>query len=116
MGTEDWNEKYNIPEDVKVTFCPEELKKEKLIYEIVFIEHNLTEAQAKVVYDMSMSYCLFVLDSFDMDDITKKLFDRRMGNVLAANNVQDFLSLKNTDVGLARWLSRSEHWLLFRRS
>ena len=97
MGIEDWNEKYNIPEDVKVTFCPEELKKEKLIYEIVFIEHNLTEAQAKVVYDMSMSYCLFALDSFDMDDITKKLFERRMGKVLAANDVQDFLDNRAKD-------------------
>ena len=90
IGGEDWNEKYTIPNNVKVVF-PKEIVKKKVIYEIVVLERNLTKEEAEIVYSQSYSYCLFAIDDLQLDECTASLFERRMGKLLKKSNIADFL-------------------------
>ncbi len=90
IGEESWATKYKLPERVKLIFAEEiELKKE--IYEIVVLERNITEEEFAAVKKMSMAYCLFVVNSFAIDKLTKKLFEQKMGKVIEATGVQQFI-------------------------
>jgi len=91
IGTEDWNLKYKLPENVKVKFVDGKVESEKEIYEITVVERNLDFAQAKIVRALSMSYCFFVTDDLQMDDTTRHLYDQRLGQTIRRAGVQAFL-------------------------
>lgn len=124
IGEEDWSRKYVIPETIKIVFCPEEIKKEKQVYEIVVLERNLTEAEAKIVFSLSYAYSLFVVDSFEMDDVTNALFERRIGKILKAEEIQSFIDndarnyfavpygekFKPANIGIAQGFRGSIKW------
>ena len=91
IGTENWSNQYKIPENVKVIFPTDEIEKRKEIYEIVVLERNLSEEEAEKVLAMSMTYCLFAIDTFKMDRITARLFRRRKGRIIRKDTIQQFL-------------------------
>ena len=90
IGGEPWNTKYKLPGRVKLIFV-EEIEVKKEIYEIVVLERNITESEFAAVKKMSMAYCLFVVNSFVLDNTTKALFDQKMGKVIEANQIQYFI-------------------------
>ncbi|MCR5580090.1 MAG: accessory Sec system protein Asp2 [Pseudobutyrivibrio sp.] len=92
IGNEDWNEKYTIPDNVKVTFVSDSLERQKDVYEITVIEKNLEPELAQTVYAMSMSYCFFATDDFVMDGPTSRIFNQRMGKVMRRAIVPAFLA------------------------
>ena len=92
LGTDDWNLKYNIPKNLKVVFSDSDIERKKEIYDIVFIERNLNQEQADIVKDMSLTYCFFAIDDFQMDEVTKKLFKRRCGQFLKRDSIQNFIN------------------------
>ncbi len=91
IGTEDWNEKYSLPENLTVIFLDGEITPKKELYEIVVLERNLNQKEAKIVNNMSMAYHFFVTDDFKMDRITSKLFDSKIGAVLKREDIQSFI-------------------------
>ena len=91
IGDVDWQSKYVIPDSIKLVFCPDKIKKEKQVYEIVVLERNLTEEEAEIIHAMSMAYSVFTIEGFEMDGVTKALFERRLGKVLREDEVQYFL-------------------------
>ncbi|MBO6128218.1 MAG: accessory Sec system protein Asp2 [Pseudobutyrivibrio sp.] len=91
IGNEDWNEKYTIPENVKVYFCGENIVPQKQIFDIAFVERNLDEQEAKIVYAMTATYAFFALEGLDMNEPTNDIYVRRMGQTIAERDVQDFL-------------------------
>ena len=91
IGTEDWSQMYNIPENAKLIFSDAELELKKDIYELVVLERNLSDEEAAIVKAMSMSYCLFVTDTFELDEITAALMAQRMGQILCKEDIQSFL-------------------------
>ena len=92
IGTEDWKNKYSFPSYIKHIFADGEVKYKKEIYEIVVLERNLEPEEIKAVKDMSYSYCLFAVDSFELDENNGVLFEQRMGKLLPSYNIQDFIN------------------------
>ena len=87
----DWKTEYNIPQNVKLySYDKDEIKK-KEIFELVIIERNIDENEFKDLKAHSYSYCLFLTDTFEANDVTKELMRQRMGNVLETSNIQSFL-------------------------
>ena len=88
IGTENWSNQYKIPENVKVIFPTDEIEKRKEIYEIVVLERNLSEEEAEKVLAMSMTYCLFAIDTFKYSSITTEQINFIRNNMLLSK-VQD---------------------------
>lgn len=87
----DWKTEYNIPQNVKLySYDKDEIKK-KEIFELVIIERNIDENEFKDLKAHAYSYCLFLTDTFEANDVTKELMRQRMGNVLGNSNIQSFL-------------------------
>ncbi|MBR1623939.1 MAG: accessory Sec system protein Asp2, partial [Pseudobutyrivibrio sp.] len=124
IGTENWSKLYDIPENVRIIFPEGKLEKKKEIYEIVVLERNLTEEEVTLVRAMSMTYCFFAVDSFNMDRVTAKLFKQRMGKILKKDVIQPFLDreakkffpkpygekFKPENVGVAQGFKGSVRW------
>ena len=92
IGTESWATKYKCPDNVKIIFAGGTIEKKKDIYEIVVVERNLDDEEAEIVLQMSMSYCVFIVGDFKLNRPTTRLFNRRMANNLAVEDIQDFLT------------------------
>lgn len=92
IGTEDWKNKYSFPSYIKHIFADGKVKYKKEIYEIVVLERNLEPDEIKAVKNMSYSYCLFAVDSFELDEANGLLFEQRMGKLLPTYNIQDFIN------------------------
>ena len=124
IGTEDWKKLYSIPENVKLIFPEDKIEKKRDIYEIVVLERNLTDKEINVVKAMSMTYCLFAIDSFTMDKSTRLLFKQRMGKLIRKNEIQLFLDdeskkffpkpygekFKPENIGIAQGFKGSVRW------
>ncbi len=91
IGQKSWKERFQLSDRVKLIFVSDKVELKKEIYELVVLERNLSEEEFKAVDKMSMAYCLFAVDSFELDFNTKKLFTRKMGKILCANDIQNFL-------------------------
>ncbi|SFH97589.1 accessory secretory protein Asp2 [Pseudobutyrivibrio sp. OR37] len=91
IGSRDWTSAYTYPKEISIVHTDSVVLSND-IYEIVILERNLTREEADKIYEMSYSYCLFVVDSVDMDSNTRQLFDRRMGQVLVASDIEKFLN------------------------
>lgn len=91
IGTEDWNKKYKIPANVKVIFADDSIEPQKEIYEIVVLERNPDEDDLQTIKKMSMTYCFFAVDSFEMNQATELLFRQREGQIMSSDGIQLFL-------------------------
>lgn len=91
IGQESWEDRFQLPTRVKLIHSDEKIELKKEIYELVVLERNITEEEFKAVDKMSMAYCFFVVDSFALSPLTKKLFDRKMGKIIPEIKIQDFL-------------------------
>lgn len=125
IGQTNWRERFKLPDRVKVTFAKDKIELKKEIYELVVLERNLTEEEYKTVDKMSMAYCLFTVDSFELDSVTKNLFTRKVGKILPANTIQEFLNnevkkyfpkpygekFRPVSVGIAQGFKGSIKWL-----
>ena len=91
IGTEDWNKKYKIPANVKVIFADDSIEPQNEIYEIVVLERNPDEDDLQTIKKMSMTYCFFAVDSFEMNQATELLFRQREGQIMSSDGIQLFL-------------------------
>ena len=91
IGQESWENRFQLSNRVKVIFAGNKLELKKEIYELVVLERNITEEEFDAVNKMSMAYCLFIVDSFEPNPVTKKLFQQKMGKVIPENSIQSFL-------------------------
>ena len=92
IGQESWENRFQLPDRVKLIFSEGKVGLKKEIFELVVLERNITPEEFKAVNKMSMAYCFFVVDSFEMDATTKKIFTQKMGKVLSKDSIQDFLN------------------------
>ncbi|QFJ55876.1 accessory Sec system protein Asp2 [Pseudobutyrivibrio xylanivorans] len=91
IGGINWGKRFRFPENVKLIYAAEELELKKEIYEIVVLERNITQEEYAAADSMSMAYCFFIVDSFEVDELTRSLFDRKMGKMIPENGIQNFL-------------------------
>ena len=91
IGQESWSTKYKLPNGTRLIFVQDTVELKKEIFELVVLERNITPAESVAVDKMSMAYCLFVLDSVEMDSTTNNLYTRKMGKKISKDKIQEFL-------------------------
>ncbi len=90
FSDEDWNEKYNIPAYVKVYLNAELEEIRKNLYDVVFVNRNLSIDEANSLYASSKAYSLFITDDVELSHTIKKLFICRKGLLLPSAGIQSF--------------------------
>ncbi len=66
IGEVSWKDRYVLPERVKIIFAKDKIALKKEGYEITILERNITEEEFAAVKQMSVAYCLFIVDNFTM--------------------------------------------------
>ena len=92
IGEVSWKDRYVLPERVKIIFAKDKIVLKKEVYEITILERNITEEEFTAVKQMSMAYCVFVVDNFTMSKTTRRLVDQKLGKVLPEEKIQSFLN------------------------
>lgn len=91
IGEVSWKDRFVLPENVKIIFAKDEIVLKKEIYEMVVLERNITEEEFAAVKKMSMAHCFFIVNNFDVDKVTRKLYEQKLGKTILANDIQYFI-------------------------
>ncbi len=79
----------NLPFYVDVTQWSDELIGRKEYFDIVLLDKNVTKEVADTLFKITHAYCLFYLDTFGLDLITKNLVNQRVGTMMS---YEDFMA------------------------
>ena len=92
IGTEDWNEYYDVPSYVQLECSELYDEPSKTLYDIVFIDRPLYEEEIKPLSKVTKTYTLFLTDNARSDMISKSYFASKKAKSLAIADIQSFLS------------------------
>ena len=95
LGTEDWNNCYQLPNYVELTFAEEFLVPPKQTYDLVFVDRPIKKAELKALCKATKAHTLYVTDKEVWNENMQEFYTRKVGKRIAADNLQDFL-LKET--------------------
>ena len=91
LGTEDWNNCYQVPENVELTFAEEFTKAPKLAYDLVFVDRPIKEEELPALCKATKAHTLYVTDRELWNDTMQLFYARKRGKRIALEKVQDFL-------------------------
>jgi len=91
LGTEDWNERYTVPGDVKITFADVLEKAPKSPYDVVFLEREVSEKELKVLHKATKAHTLFVVLGTPMTQAMEDFYLCKKGKPIQAAEVGNFL-------------------------
>lgn len=91
LGTEDWNNCYQLPDYVELTCFEEFLIAPKLTYDLVFVDRPIREDELDALCKATKAYTLYVTENGVWNDTLQQFCDRKMGKNIAKENVQEFL-------------------------
>lgn len=91
LGTEDWSGIYTVSEEIAWTYLEtlEELPESP--YDVVFLDRNPSYREISLLHKAVKAYTLFVTERVNMKKTLKGLFKCKMGRLLKADALQDFL-------------------------
>lgn len=91
IGSKDWNDVYQLPQDVIVKYYEVFTKAPKAPFDIVFLERAPLEAELEPLYRGTKAYCLFALDRLKLESRAKDFFERKKGKLISEAEIQVFL-------------------------
>ena len=91
LGTEDWNQRYQVPKDVEIVFAEVFEKAPKSPYDMVFIEREVSDEEVKELQKATKAYTLFVVLGTSMTRAMEDLYLCKKGKPLQAANIEAFL-------------------------
>lgn len=91
LGTEDWNNCYQLPDYVELTFAREFTKAPKRAYDLVFADRPVKAEELKELCKATKAYTLYVTEKAVLNDTTQEYYTRKKGKQIATDKVQDFL-------------------------
>ena len=91
LGKQNWNEIYQFPENVVLTFaeCFEEVPKKP--YDICFLDRNLLHKEMKPLRKSVKAYTLFVTDRVSLEGKQKEFCEQKKYKYLSDDEIQTFL-------------------------
>ena len=91
LGTEDWNNCYQLPENIELTFAEEFTKAPKLAYDLVFVDRSIKEEEVPALCKATKAHTLYVTDRELWNDAMQEFYARKRGKRIALEKVQEFL-------------------------
>lgn len=91
LGTEDWNQRYQLPKGVTLEYMDVFDIEVKKPYDIVFIDRELADEEVELLYPATKSYTLYMTDSFSDNNKMEDYFVCRKGKRISKQEIQRFL-------------------------
>lgn len=92
LGSEDWNERYEIPDNIKVTYVEVLEKVPKIPYDIVFLDGEVSDEECALLHKATKAYTLYVTEQTVMTEGMEYLCACKKGKHLAMDEIQEFLN------------------------
>lgn len=92
LSTEDWKVKYTIPDCINLVTEIEGDNTEDFLYDAVFVDRSITAVELQKIQQTTKAYTVFVTDFLRNEANIRELIKSRKGKLLAAADIQDFLS------------------------
>ena len=124
LGTEDWNDCYQLPPYVELTFSEEFLEDSKLVYDLVFVDRPLKKSELQPLCKVTKAHTLYVTDKEVWDETMQEFYTRKCGRRISTERIQDFLlhearnyfskpygeKFPNDTIGIAQGFSGTVCW------
>ena len=91
LGTKDWRTQYRIPSGAAFDYENIDTSDKAGMYDLVFLERCPVEEEMEVLYRLTKSYTLFVIEGTVLTESAQDFFKSRRGQYLAVEEIQDFL-------------------------
>ncbi len=90
LGTEDWNNCFELPQNVKITYAERFHEVPKKPFDLVFIDGEVSDREVECLQAAAKAYTLFVTDRAVMSDGLKHLCRCKKGKRIAYSKVGVF--------------------------
>lgn len=91
LGTEDWNNYFQLPENVELTFAEKFTKAPKLAFDLVFVDRPIKAEELSALCKATKAHTLYVTDRELWNDTMQEFYARKCGKRIALEKVQEFL-------------------------
>jgi accessory secretory protein Asp2 len=96
LGNEDWNDTYQLPDDLSLTCVSYLTEAPGKPYDLVFCDRRLRGSEVALLMDAVKAYCYYLVDDI-VDErhespAEKKLFACKKGKYIRREELQDFLT------------------------
>lgn len=91
LGTEDWNQKYRLPKNVKLHFEEVLETVPKKPYDLAFIDRKIEDEELAVLHKAVRAYTLYVTEAVAFNEAMAELFLNKKGKRIATQDIQGFL-------------------------
>lgn len=91
LGTQDWNNVYQIPEYVSLTFVEHFEDIPKKPYDMFFWARDLQEDEIDALHKSVKAYTCYVTEQVSLQGKQKKFFEEKKGKCLLNQEIQHFL-------------------------
>lgn len=91
LGTEDWNGKYQLPKNARLTYATSFTQAPKRAYDIVFLDRQPKEEEYAALLAAAKAHTLFFTEQVVMDAAMEELCACKCGQLLETEQVQQFL-------------------------
>lgn len=94
LGTEDWNQKYQVPSDISIEYVEVFEEQVKKSYDLVFVDRELSFEEVERLYPATKAYTLFVTEEIHMNNEMSDYFLCRKGERINRQDIQNFLQVE----------------------
>lgn len=94
LGTEDWNQKYQLPQNVIVHFAEVFETAPKKFYDLVFIDREIYEEEVEALFNSTRAYTLYITERIQLKGSLKELYLCKKGKIIALDEIQKFMLIE----------------------
>lgn len=91
LGTEDWNDCYQLPDYIELTFSEEFTKAPRSPFDLVFVDRPLKNKELPALYKATKAHTLYVTEKEIWSEGLQEYYARKAGKQLAKEKIQEFL-------------------------
>lgn len=91
LGTENWKDKYQLPDYVELEYVDVFQKVPRTPYDIVFIDRELLDEEVPLLHKATKAHTLYVTDKEIWSDGMQWYYTCKQGKRLLSENIQNFL-------------------------
>lgn len=124
LGTEDWNNKYQLPKYARLTYAASFTQAPRKKYDVVFLDRQPKEEEYAALFAATKAHTLFLTEQVMMDADMEELCACKCGQLLDTEQIQQFLSaearffyanaygskLRMTDLAVAQYFQGMVQW------
>ena len=86
-----------LPEYLELTVEGDKLEPGKDMWDLIIMNRQVYPAEKRILKRLGRAYCFFVMDSVELDADTREVYDCLAGQVLEAEQLEDFLKNRARD-------------------